>query len=493
MDENLNKDIDENKDTVEVNDGIENDENIKVGEEKSEQVLEEKEGTASKEEKAADEQEEGTAQEADGDGKEKGTADGVGEAGNVNSGRSYSADYEPPSYTPNFTVWESAPAEEEKKPKNKKGMSTGALVAICAATLILSIFFGTLAGAIAGGGLTLDLGADEKQLVNIIRSDREIIVEEIPGNTGYDNLSVAQVAALVGESVVEITTAQKQSFGSYIQSGAGSGVIFEQSGITGYIVTNYHVIDGADDITVRIKKDDSYVDYKAEYLAGDMREDLAVLTVTTQPDHTLTGVVIADSDKLQVGEEVVAIGNPLGTLGGTVTNGIISALDREIVVGDSPMTLLQTNAAINPGNSGGGLFNMAGELVGIVNAKQSSSGIEGLGFAIPANMAVKGFEDLCEHGYIRGRSGIGITLKTGYTGSMYNPTEVLYVEDGGNSGLQSGDILVKVNGRDISTLSDCYAALKNVEVGTTVDIEVNRNGRSMTVSVRTVEYKPANN
>ena len=218
-----------------------------------------------------------------------------------------------------------------------------------------------LTGAIAGGGTVFGLsalgGEKEEGAINIIRSDRDITVSEIPGNTGYSDLTVAQVAALVGESVVEITTSQLQTnliYGQYVTSGAGSGVIFDQKGTQGYIVTNYHVIEGADKISVRVKLGDSYREYAAEYIAGDAAGDIAVIRIKVADDHTLTeAVFVSDSDKLIVGEEVVAIGNPLGELGGTVTNGIISALDREIVIENNTMVLLQTNAAINPGNSGG--------------------------------------------------------------------------------------------------------------------------------------------
>ncbi len=484
MNDNFDKEINNSENNGGAVNGNENAENIQIREEKGEQIPKEETNTADQEEKTASSQEENI-------GQEENTADKNGDGSTVNQQRAFSANYEPPNYTPNFTVWE-APKEVPKQQKPQKPLSVGVVITICAITVMLSILLGTVAGAIAGNGLTFDLGAKDKHFVNIVRSDREIVVEEVEGNTGYNDLSVADVAARVGESVVEITTAQKQAYGSYIQSGAGSGVIFDKVGDTGYIVTNYHVVSGADDITVRIKKGDEYVECKATYVAGDVREDIAVLTVIVS--HPLTPVVFAQGDKIKVGEEVVAIGNPLGTLGGTVTNGIISALDREIIVGDSPMTLLQTNAAINPGNSGGGLFNMSGELVGIVNAKQSSSGIEGLGFAIPIDIVSKDIKDLCEHGYIRGRAALGISTQESSSGNpLFGYTTGLYVVDGGNSGLQKGDRILKVNGVEVSNISDCYTALKQVKIGDSVVVTVERYNVQRDITVTTVEYKPATN
>ena len=221
-----------------------------------------------------------------------------------------------------------------------------------------------------------------KDDLNVIKNDGSININEQIGSTGYSgDLSISEVVELVADTVVEITTTNlvtDRFYGQYVTSGAGSGVIISENG---YIITNHHVIDGARSITVRLT-DGS--EFSAALVGSDADKDVAVIKISA---NGLNAAVLGSSASLVVGQEVVAIGNPLGSLGGTVTDGIISALDRTVVVDGHQMTLMQTNAAINPGNSGGGLFNRAGELIGIVNAKQSDTGIEGLGFAIPIDIA----------------------------------------------------------------------------------------------------------
>ena len=377
------------------------------------------------------------------------------------------------------------PAKKQKKEKRKYGI--GVIAVTCAVCVLISATIGAIAGAIAGGRIDFEVAASNDEIVNIVRSDREIKVNEISGNTGYSDLDVSQVYKLVGNSVVEITTKQMQTsyYGQYITSGAGSGVIFSQTGNAAYIVTNYHVIENADDITVRVKNNTSYKDYTAEYLSGDKSGDVAVLKIYGSGEEFSTAV-FGDSDKLIVGEAVVAIGNPLGSLGGTVTNGIISALDREITIEDNVMTLLQTNAAINPGNSGGGLFNMAGELIGIVNAKQSSTGIEGLGFAIPSNKVASDIKDILEIGYVTGRATLGITVQETQNG--------VFVTNGGNSGLLKNDKISQIGEYTIASMSDYNNALKKLTIGSTITVRVERSNaywdtRYIEVSVVVLENK----
>jgi len=430
------------------------------------------------------------------------------ETGAYSSGQSrYSANYTPPSYVPNFTVIQSgadrqgAGASSAPK-KEKKTFGIMAIVISCVISVLISVTLGAFAGALAGGGTVFGLsalgGEKEEAAINIIRSDRDITVSELPGNTGHSDLSVAEVAALVGDSVVEITTSQLETnlfYGQYVTSGAGSGVIFDQNGNYGYIVTNYHVISGANKITVRVKNGDSYKEYNAEYMAGDSAGDIAVIRIEAR-DHQLTkAVFVSDSDKLIVGEEVVAIGNPLGELGGTVTNGIISALDREIVIEDNAMVLLQTNAAINPGNSGGGLFNMAGQLIGIVNAKISQEGIEGLGFAIPIDIAHVIIEDLIQYGYVRGLVDSGLTIieiTNRYDAYQYgfNTTGVIIVESAFTDELTYGDKITHVNGIKIGSADDLKIILKSCKVGDEVTITVERGGQAIDVKLTLAEKVP---
>ena len=193
-----------------------------------------------------------------------------------------------------------------------------------------------------------------------------------------------------------------------------------------------------------------------------------------------------------MGEEVIAVGNPLGTLGGTVTNGIISALNRQVTVENTEMTLIQTNAAVSPGNSGGGLFNANGELIGIVNAKSDSTDAEGLGFAIPITTAVQGAQQLIDNGYVP-RPALGvvvITISDQQTAMQYNVSDygvyIAQVNDGSGAaeaGLQPGDRIVSIGDVVVSSSSDLTGYLQNQNVGDTVTIQVERDGSLMSFDV----------
>lgn len=217
-------------------------------------------------------------------------------------------------------------------------------------------------------------------------------------------LDLAEIVDQTAPSVVEVFTETKKVsnwFQEYVMEGAGSGVILSEDG---YIVTNHHVIDGASTIKVRTNNGQTY---EAALKGTDSKTDLAVLKIEATD---LLPAKLADSSAVRVGDFVIAIGNPLGELGGTVTEGIISAKDREITIDGQTMTLLQTSAAVNPGNSGGGLFDLEGKLVGVVNSKSSGSDIEGLAFAIPANTVQIITQELIQHGYVTGRPQLGISV-----------------------------------------------------------------------------------
>ena len=213
---------------------------------------------------------------------------------------------------------------------------------------------------------------------------------------------VATVVSRVAASVVEIRTetATNSSWvGQYVVTGAGSGVIVSKEG---YIVTNNHVVEGADNIIVRMTDGQEY----PAYLVGaDADTDIAVLWIDPKGVQ-LSVATLGSSFDLVVGEDIIAIGNPLGSLGGTVTDGIISATARNITIDGNPMQLLPISAPINPGNSGGGLFNRAGQLVGVVNAKCASEEVEGLGFAIPIDTAYDIIVELIQHRYVRGKASL---------------------------------------------------------------------------------------
>ncbi len=381
-----------------------------------------------------------------------------------------------------------AELSEEVVPENKKKKRTMAPIAVAVVLCVL------LSGLSAFGGTYL--------AANLTGANRgpSVIYKTISPAEGNGTISntdstfgepgtYATVAAKVAGSVVEIrteTVSTSSIFSQYITEGAGSGVIITADG---YIITNNHVIEGASTVTVTTTDGTKY---PAEVIGYDSESDLAVLKVEATD---LKPAVVGDSTKLVVGEEVIAIGNPLGSLGGTVTNGIISALARQVTIDGTEMTLLQTNAAVNPGNSGGGLFNLAGELIGIVNAKSSGSGIEGLGFAIPSNMASQVVEQLINYGYVRGRVSLGITymdISDSYTAMMYrvNTLGVYILESEYNDELKIGDRVTAVDGNEVTYGNDIKAILKDHEVGDKITLTVVRDGKYVDVEMECHEYVP---
>ncbi len=378
--------------------------------------------------------------------------------------------------------------EPVDEPKPKKGGSAKAPIAL---VLIISLLASTLLGL--GGGVFgyyfMHMRQDttkpsEGQSGNIIMNSTPIELSE-------ESYSRATVVQKVYSSVVEITTSSVNTsmfMPQQVLSGAGSGVIITTDG---YIVTNHHVVDGASAIEVALANGETH---QAKLVASDAKTDLAVIKIEAS---NLNAATFGDSSQLVVGQTVLAIGNPLGSLGGTVTEGIISALDREITIEKESMTLLQISAAVNPGNSGGGLFDEQGNLIGIVNAKVStdSSGdpIEGLGFAIPANLAREVSGELMDHGYVSGRVALGVTLihiSDERTAMMYRVSKtgiyILQVEsnsNASNAGLRSGDYLVSINDTQITSTKDVENILEDISPGDTLRITIERGGQEKTVEV----------
>ena len=254
---------------------------------------------------------------------------------------------------------------------------------------ICLIVAAALAIGFGAGFFGYTLGKDN---VSVIYSQSGETVSRLSAN---GERSVTDVVDQVADAVVEIRCTVKVQVGgywfqrptSYSATSAGSGVILSADGL---IVTNCHVIEGATDITVRLRNG---TEYAASLVGSDAEHDIAVLRVQAE---NLTYATFGDSSALKVGQTVVVIGNPLGTLGGTVTDGIISALDRDITIDGTTMRLLQTNASINSGNSGGGMFDLDGRLIGVVKAKSTGDDVEGLGFAIPANTALSVVKQLTQ-------------------------------------------------------------------------------------------------
>lgn len=335
-------------------------------------------------------------------------------------------------------------------------------------------------------------------------SENKLPVLNNAENTGTAyTLSHTDISGIVdkcADSVVEIsieTQATLYGYYTYTTEGNGSGVIISSDG---YIITNNHVINGANKISVTLRDGTKY---DATLVGKDSKTDIAIIKVEAT---NLKPAIIGSSDSLVVGEIAVAIGNPLGQLGGTVTDGIISALEREIKLDGTTMNLIQTNAAINPGNSGGGLFNANGELVGIVVAKSAGIDVEGLGFAIPVNDVKNVINDLLEHGYATNRAFLGVSLKdTSYNTndggmsfySMFFPQvnygalvdDVIKNSPADKAGIKKDDIIVSVNNEVVSTSADVTSKVSNFNVGDKITIGLIRNNKTMTVDVTLAEYK----
>ncbi|MGI6607724.1 MAG: S1C family serine protease [Erysipelotrichaceae bacterium] len=327
--------------------------------------------------------------------------------------------------------------------------------------------------------------------------NKTVIIEQPSQNNASPTVvvtgktDISEVVSNIKDSVVEVyteSTKYSSFYGEYITEGAGSGVIYSSDG---FIITNNHVVEGATNITVVLT---SAEEYEAQIIATDLVSDIAVLKIEAE---NLKVATIGNSDQIKVGQMCIAIGNPLGTLGGTVTDGIISALSREITIEGQKMVLLQTNTAISPGNSGGGLFDISGNLIGIVNAKSAGEYIEGIGFAIPVNYAADVVKQLITNGYVEGRPQLGIrvvsieTIQQAWDFSVN--TFGVYVlevvsEAARKAGLKVGDVIVGFGEVEIKSLTDLTTALCNYSAGDTVEIKVVRGQKEISILL-TLEQK----
>ncbi len=401
-------------------------------------------------------------------------------------------------YDPNFRPQPQNRPEPEK-PKKKGTWKIVALLLVVA--LLGSVGGSVLTTAIAGlrhedAPVQETLGEAETEEP---APQYEVVKHELPSKLNSNDtgktLAPAQVYEMTVNSVVGINTETTTNvFGQEaVAASSGSGFILSEDG---YIITNCHVVNGANTIKVALYNGETY---DAELVGSDSNYDVALLKIDAAG---LPAVSIGDSDALKVGEEVIAIGNPLGELTFTMTNGILSALDREINTDGNPQNMLQTNAAINSGNSGGPLFDMDGNVIGVTTAKYSgstSSGttIEGLGFAIPINDVLRVAYDLAEYGYVRGLAYLGVTVRTldtetaDYYGLPVGP-RVESVNEGScaeAAGMQVGDIIFQFNGVDVADNTDLLSQLRKVKAGDTVAVKVYRAGAEVELSV-TLDERP---
>ena len=368
------------------------------------------------------------------------------------------------------------------KPKEKKYVTKGALIACMILTMILS----SLLGAFISGAYFAKTASDNRAS----RNDSELSQLDLGDATGSE-LTVSQIVDKNEDAVVEILmSGTQQNMWGQLQlvQGAGSGVIVREDG---YIATNYHVIQGATKVEVTLHNGDSYT---ATIVGSDPSNDIAVIKIDAKG---LTTATVGDSSTVDVGDLAVAIGNPLGQLGGTATTGIISALDRTLDVEGTTLTLMQTDAAINGGNSGGGLFNSKGELIGIVESKASAVGVEGLAFALPINTVSPIINDFIEnggstHSATQGTPAVGVVISdVSEENAQYYGLESagVYIaqvtgENAQKAGFQAEDRIVSFNGKEISNSNEFITLVRECEIGDTVTIVVSRKGQQ--IEIKTV-------
>ena len=371
-----------------------------------------------------------------------------------------------------------------KPPKRRRtGLKIAALAVACA------IVGGAGGGAATAYFLRSDSGASASQTPE--PTSANVISDTVyHTNTGDKSLTPEEVYNQYVDSAVGITTSgtTQNFFGQPTEFAAsGSGFIISEDG---YIVTNHPVIEGASSVTVSLYNGEQY---DATIIGSDANNDVALLKIEATGLHP---VAIGDSDQAVVGEQVIAIGNPLGELTFSLTSGYISALDRAINTDGTPINMLQTDAAINSGNSGGPLFDMNGNVIGITTAKYSGStssgtSIEGIGFAIPINDAMAIVNDLMTYGYVTGQAYLGVSVQDldSLTARYYSlPLGVYVVEVTSGScaeeaGVQAADIITGLGDYTVESYSDLAAALNEYSAGDTVELQIYRSGQTITLLV----------
>ncbi len=371
------------------------------------------------------------------------------------------------------------PVQPPKMKKSRAGLKIVALALVCA-----------LLGGAAGAGIMASLNGGQKPntaTVNV--SDRpveEVVLQPVDGQkllTDAENY-----AANVNRAVSINCSATTNYFGQTVENASsGSGFILTADG---YIVTNHHVIEGATTVKVTLYSGETY---DAKIIGSDEDYDIGVIKVDVA---NLLPVVIGDSEKLSVGDRVLAIGNPLGELTFSQTGGMVSSVNRAINVDGTPFNMIQTDTSINPGNSGGPLFNSYGEVVGIVTAKYSTysnSVVEGLGFAIPINDVMAMIEDIMTNGYVTNKPYLGVSAGTlteqmaaQYRYGISNGVFIYSVEEDGaaaKAGLQMGDVIRKVDDHTITSLEDLTAVKKYYSAGDKCVLTVYRGGNELTMEL----------
>lgn len=376
--------------------------------------------------------------------------------------------------------------------QHKKNKHDGRLVA-------LALCCSLLGGVVGAGGFALGMGAfahnsqTTENSSTILEGQREYTALNVAYVDTAQEMTAAEIYAANVNSTVGITTSVTTNYFGFQTTtpASGSGFILTADG---YVVTNYHVIEGASTIKVATYDGSSY---DAELIGYDESNDLAVLKIEA---NSLSPVILGDSSQMNVGDDVIAIGNPLGELTFSLTSGSVSALDREVTINNVSMNLIQTDCAINAGNSGGALFNMYGEVIGITNAKYSSSGasgasIDNIGFAIPINSVRSIIESIIEKGYIS-KPYIGVSVGN-VSNEMLNfglpeGAVIQSVMEGSpaeSAGLRANDIVTMANGTEITSSSALKAYISDAEIGDVLTLTVYRQGETIEIRVTIAEQQ----
>lgn len=372
-----------------------------------------------------------------------------------------------------------APARKEKK--QRRGMSVAGIVALCLVCAIV--------GSAASAGVTYSVLKNSRTAESILPTAVPVI-----GTVSYEggsNDTAATIYDIATRQVVGINTTVTYSTGFFGQTAtgdiSGTGFIITEDG---YIVTNYHVIEDAykGGLTVNVVMYDETV-YEAEIVGFDEENDIALLKIDAAG---LSAAQLGDSENLVVGQRVYAVGNALGTLTYTMTSGIVSALDRTIATDTTDaITVFQIDAAINSGNSGGPVYNEAGQVIGVVDAKSGSSTAEGLGFAIPISDVAHIVNQILENGYVADRAHMGVSISTvtESAADSYNMVVGAYINEinegsaAEKAGLQVGDIVIALDGKTIRSSSELSKAVKSYYAGDTAEITVWRSGEEITLTI----------
>ena len=377
------------------------------------------------------------------------------------------------------------PVQPPVQPK-KQGFFHRAAVKVTALILACAV-----AGGLAGwGGAAIAGSGSNSGKTTIQQSDRQPVTVQAKKVDGQTKMDPATVYASVVNSAVSINCSATSTniFGQQTQTASsGSGFIITEDG---YVVTNYHVVSGASSVQVTLYNGDTY---DATVIGGDSDYDVAVLKINASG---LQPVTLGESADVNVGDTVLAIGNPLGELTFSMSQGIVSSCDRAINVDGTPFNMIQVDCSINPGNSGGPLVNLYGEVVGIVSAKYSSyssTTVEGLGFAIPISDVRSIITDIMENGAVTDKAYMAITAGTmtekmaaQYSIDITQGVFVYSAADGGagdKAGLRLGDVITKLGDKTLTSLQDLSAAMKGYRAGDTVTLTVYRDGQEITTQL----------